>query len=77
MQPIGPGRARRPWEPPAITKLAISTETKAAAAGGPTIGSKSLHSSVPASGEPQPPAASAMKLGFSFEWSLPLSARTE
>ena len=54
---------RRIWEPPAVTKLAISAETKL---GGLT---KFAH--------PQPPAAPDMKLGFSFEWSIPLSARIE
>jgi hypothetical protein len=57
---------RRAWEPPTVTKLAIGTETKSAHAKGRSAGS-----------EPRPPAAPATKLGFSFEMSLPLSARTD
>lgn len=54
---------RSAWEPPAVTRLAIGTETKTAGANA-------------GGAEPQPPAAPASKLGFSFEMSLPLSART-
>jgi len=57
--------ARRKWLPPALTTLAIGTETKSAGTDG-----------VPDEcAEPQPPAAPAAKFGFSFEWSFPLSAR--
>jgi hypothetical protein len=56
---------RRAWEPPTVTKLAIGTETKSARAKGRSAGS-----------EPRGAAAAATKLGFSFEMSLPLSART-
>jgi hypothetical protein len=54
---------RRIWQAPAVTKLAIGTQTKSA--GRTEIA------------PPQPPAAPGMKLGFAFEWSIPLSARTE
>jgi hypothetical protein len=64
-----PVRARSAWQAPAITELPVRTRTRVAAAqkrpaeiGGP---------------ENPPPAAPAMKLGFSFEMSLPLSVRTE
>ena len=53
--------ARRAWQPPTVSKLAIVTQTKTARGGAE---------------EPQPPAAPATKLGFSFEMSLPLSSRT-
>lgn len=56
---------RAGWQPPTVTKLAIGSETKTA--GARTGG---------AAAKPQPPAAPASKLGFSFEMSLPLSART-
>lgn len=56
---------RRVWEPPTVKKLAIGTETKAARENDRNAGS-----------DPQPPAAPSTKLGFSFEMSLPLSART-
>jgi hypothetical protein len=75
MRPIRPSGARGPWEPPAITKLAIGTETKSARDNGRSAGSET--SDQPSSGQAQPPNAPAMKLGFSFEWSIPLSARTE
>jgi len=57
---------RRAWEPPAVTKLAIGTQTKSAPENGRSV-----------TAEPLPPAAPATKLGFSFEMALPLSARTE
>lgn len=56
---------RRAWEPPTVKKLAIGTETKAARENDRNAGL-----------DPQPPAAPSAKLGFSFEMSLPLSART-
>lgn len=58
--------ARRAWEPPTVRKLPIRTETKSARKNDRSAGS-----------DPQPPAAPATKLGFSFEMSLPLSARTD
>jgi hypothetical protein len=56
---------RRTWQRPTVTKLAIRTETKTARKGAAGL-------------PPQPPepAAPESKLGFSFEMSLPLSART-
>jgi hypothetical protein len=65
---IIPG-TRRAWEPPAITKLAIGSETKSASGNG------QLPSAQAAS--PQPPATPSTKLGFSLEMAFPLSARTE
>ena len=59
---VKPSVPRRAWEPPTVNRLALGTETKAAGSSGQV--------------EPQPPAAPASKLGFSFEMSLPLSART-
>jgi hypothetical protein len=56
---------RRVWEPPTVTKLAIDTGTKSARIDCPVVQS-----------DPQPPAAPATKLGFSFEMSLPLASRT-
>jgi hypothetical protein len=61
---------RRPWQPPALTVLAIGSETK----------SSDRNATQPSSSsqiEPQPPAAPATKLGFSLEWAFPLSARWE
>jgi hypothetical protein len=55
------------WEPPAVTRLVIGTETKSAHQ---TDGSAVLP-------EPSPPTTPATKLGFSFEMALPLAARTE
>ena len=56
--------ARRPWKTPTFTHMSIRAETKSA-----------QDTSGPA--EPQPPAAPASKLGFSFEMAFPLSARVE
>jgi hypothetical protein len=61
---------RRAWEPPAITKLAIGTETKSARESGRSDGQ-------PKSAHPEPPATPATKLGFSFEMAFPLSARID
>jgi hypothetical protein len=52
---------RRAWRPPTVTKLAIGAATKKAGA---------------RIAQPPVPAAPESKLGFSFEMSLPLSART-
>jgi hypothetical protein len=72
MQPIKSGTAivgaRSAWEPPAVTKLPIGTQTKSAFAGG---------SEQAKLAEPQPPPAPATKLGFSFEMAFPLSARLD
>jgi hypothetical protein len=68
MQPIKSSKTvlatRSAWEPPAVTKLPIGAQTKSAVASGR-----------PQLTEPQPPAAPATKLGFSFEMAFPLSAR--
>ena len=71
MQANGTGHSndtRRAWEAPAMTVVAIGTETKSArksevaqADAGPK--------------EPSPPAAPSTKLGLSFEMAFPLSAR--
>jgi hypothetical protein len=58
-------RQRGSWEPPAVTKVAISAETK------------SPVSNEPGLAEPQPPVAPATKLGFSFEMAFPLAARSK
>ncbi len=69
MRPIRPAdtsaKARRAWEAPAFTKLAIGAETKAAQDDGARAA------------EPQSPAAPASKLGFSFEMAFPMSSRWE
>lgn len=67
-------KARRAWEPPALTKLAIGTETKSS---GKKESDAELKSSGDQMAEPGAPAAPATKLGFSFEWAFPLSARLE
>lgn len=67
----------RAWEPPALTKLAIGTETRLAVEDGRSAGSRTSSSDQPRSGHPRPPAAPATKLGFAFEWAFPLSTRTE
>jgi hypothetical protein len=62
-------QARRIWELPTITKLPIGTATFA-----------SRSEIQPDAGQgmnPPAPAPPASKLGFSFEMSLPLAARTE
>jgi hypothetical protein len=70
MQPIKSSKTvlatRSAWEPPAVTKLPIGAQTKSAVTSG--SGQSQL-------AEPQPPAAPATKLGFSFEMAFPLSAR--
>jgi hypothetical protein len=61
---------RRPWQPPALTVLAIGRETKSSHR-------DATQSSGSSPTEPQPPAAPATKLGFALEWAFPLSARFE
>ncbi len=65
-----PVPAGRIWEPPSITKLPISTATRSASGSG--IQPDSGHRM-----NPPTPATPASKLGFSFEMSFPLAARTE
>ncbi len=60
----GPG-TRRAWQPPALTKLAIGTETK------------SGQTNARGAAQPEPPPAPDSKFGFSFEMALPLSTRTD
>jgi hypothetical protein len=59
-------QGRSAWEAPAVTKVAIGTETKSA----PHGEGKSLEA-------PRPPSSPATKLGFSFEMAFPMSARSE
>jgi hypothetical protein len=61
---------RRAWLPPALIVLAIGRETKSSHRDAAQASDSSQK-------EPQPPAAPATKLGFSFEWAFPLSARWE
>ncbi len=66
MRPIESGKtARRTWTSPSVTKLTIGTPTKSIRGDGQ-----------PKFAHPQPPMAPATKLGFAFEMSIPLSART-
>jgi hypothetical protein len=67
--------ARRAWERPAVTKLAIGTETKLARENKQGVGLEA--SGQPRLAHPRPPAAPATKFGFSIEMSFPLSARIE
>lgn len=62
--------ARRPWEAPAMTEFPIGRETRAASTSG-------IEPGFAPQAAPPPPAAPATKLGFAFEMSFPLSARTE
>jgi hypothetical protein len=56
---------RRAWRRPTVTKLSIGAQTKTARA-----------DAARTNAEPLAPAAPAGKFGFSFEMSLPMSART-
>jgi hypothetical protein len=60
-----PAQLRRAWDAPVMTETPIATGTKAA-----------TNDRQPAS-PPPPPASPSTKLGFSFEMSFPLAARTE
>jgi hypothetical protein len=57
--------ARRPWEAPAVTKLALGAGTRARLGGRDT-------GPVPA---PQPPMPADAKPGLSIEWSFPMAYR--
>jgi len=59
------GVGRQPWEPPTLVELKIDTETK----------SSSRPDDLVQFTEPAAPAAPMTKLGFYFEWGLPLSSR--
>jgi hypothetical protein len=65
-----PIQTRRIWELPTITKLPIGTATGFAK--GSEIRPDSTHRM-----NPSGPGTPASKLGFSFEMSFPLAARTE
>jgi hypothetical protein len=66
MRPIESGKtARRTWQSPAVTKLTIGTKKKS-----------SRENGQPKLTHPLPPVAPTTKLGFAFEMSIPLSART-
>lgn len=67
-------KPRQAWEPPALTKLAIGTETKSSSKNEFGV---ELKTSGDQPAEPGAPAAPTTKLGFSFEWAFPLSARLE
>ena len=67
--------ARRIWDPPAITKLALGSETKSTRESGRSSGLVTSGFDQPA--HPQPPAPPSTKFGFSFEMSFPLSVRVE
>ena len=56
----GPAR-RRAWKSPTVTAVGVRAETA-------TAGTHNTQ-------QPEPPAAPASKLGFSFEMAFPLSAR--
>jgi hypothetical protein len=79
MRPSGSSKTasdtRRAWEPPALSRLAIGTETKSSRSNAVGAESQTLGSDQPA--HPQTPASPVTKLGFSFEWAFPLSARFE
>lgn len=66
--------SRRPWQPPRFVKFPLSAVTKSRNAG-----NREADSERAASNQLKlaPLTAPTSKLGFSFEWSLPLSIRTE
>lgn len=66
---------RRAWKAPTVKKLAIGTETKAIGVDPERVTPQVPVSEQPNAAHPQPPAAPATKLGFSYELSFPLSAR--
>ena len=66
MRPNNAAPSARPeWEAPAFTKLPIASRT----------GSDENVANGPRAIEPVPPGQPLSKLGFSFEWSLPMSTR--
>ena len=66
-----PVQTRRAWEAPVIVELPIGSVTKFAGA------AKLSSADAGARTTPSPPATPSTKLGFSFEMSFPLSARTD
>ena len=67
----GSGRC---WVVPTVTKLAIGTQTKSPVVVNHRLASESSGGNSVI--EPSP-KVSAVKFGFSFEWSFPLSVRTD
>ena len=65
-----PVHTRSAWEAPAIIELPVGTVTKLAGAKSPALDAGARM-------DPPAPAAPSSKLGFAFEMSFPLSARTE
>lgn len=58
--------ARPEWEAPAFTKLPIASLTGS---------DENVANGSPQAAEPAAPGQPLSKLGFSFEWSLPMSTR--
>jgi hypothetical protein len=81
MRPVKSGKTtpakKRAWQAPVVTRLAIGTETKSWAGNKQEAGRDTPNAGPQAAVQPEPPAAPATKLGFSFELSFPLSARIE
>jgi hypothetical protein len=79
MQPPKSGKTntetRRAWEPPAVTRLAIGTETRSPAANAQSQPSDSSVAGQAVFAETPPPAEPKAKFGFYFEMAFPLSAR--
>lgn len=59
------------WEAPTFTKLPIISRT------GSSAGSVASDGSSPRVVEPAAPGQPLSKLGFSFEWSFPMSSRSD
>jgi hypothetical protein len=79
MRPAKPSKAispaKAPWQPPAVTRLAVGTQTRSAPESEPSAGRSAPGSGRPAVAHPEPPAAPATKFGLSLEMAFPLSAR--
>ena len=58
--------ARPEWEAPAFTKLPIASRTGS---------DENVANGSPRAAEPAAPGQPLSKLGFSFEWALPMSTR--
>ena len=65
--------ARRAWEPPALSELALRTEAKSKRETTRTT-DRGMDAAPPPAQSSDPPLA---KLGFAIESSFPLSARTD
>ena len=57
---------RPEWEAPALTKLPIASRTGS---------DENVANGAPRAVEPAAPGQPLSKLGFSFEWSIPMSTR--